>query len=291
MRSTPTTAENRRLTGRERRPRPASQHDAARRPRGPLFARTACCSGGGGPRTDAPFAALNADPAVMEFFPHLLTPVQSDRLASHGDRLFDRFGYGLWAVEVPDTKGSSASWVSLRSSPHDPFPDQPFPFAPTVEVGWRLAREAWGQGYAPEAARECLHFGFEVVGLDEIVSFTSSRQLPVPEGDGEDRDAPGRRRRLRPPPPRPAATRSCATCCTGCRETSGGQPPAPAAPAGGRQPVQPEERRRPKRPVSVGKESRWRPGRRGHRAARAGSRSRSRPSTRRSAPSGSGAAA
>ncbi len=68
------------------------------------------------PEDRAPFARLNADPAVMEFFPHPLTAAESDRLASHGDRLFDRYGYGLWAVEVLDGQAftSTANFRSRR---------------------------------------------------------------------------------------------------------------------------------------------------------------------------------
>ena len=144
------------------------------------------------PEDRAPFARLNADPALMEFFPHPLAAAQSDRLANHGDRLFDRYGYGLWAVEVLESQ-AFIGFVGLSAvESDDPFPDRPFPFAPTVEVGWRLAREAWGQGYAPEAARHCLRFGFEVVGLEEIVSFTSTvnlRSRRVMEKIGMHRDA------------------------------------------------------------------------------------------------------
>ena len=75
-------------------------------------------------------------------------------------------GHGLWAVERVDDGRSSASsaWRGIRSRP---------PFTPCVEVGWRLATAAWGRGYATEAARAALRFGFEDLGLTEIVSFTA----------------------------------------------------------------------------------------------------------------------
>lgn len=117
----------------------------------------------------APFAEMNADPVVMEFMPTLLSADESDDLAHRADALFDRFGYGLFAVEV---RGGEpfVGFVGLSAfSTSDP---RPLRFAPGVEVGWRLAHEVWGRGYAPEAATACLELGF-AAGLHEIVSFTS----------------------------------------------------------------------------------------------------------------------
>lgn len=116
-----------------------------------------------------PFAAMNADPAVMEFFPGALSREQSDGLAQRADELFDRFGYGLFAVEVRDNE-PFVGFVGL--APFTTDEPSPLPFAPGVEVGWRLAHGVWGRGYAAEAATASLDFGFSA-GLDEIVSFTS----------------------------------------------------------------------------------------------------------------------
>jgi ribosomal-protein-alanine N-acetyltransferase len=118
----------------------------------------------------APFAAMNADLAVMEFFPAPLSTAESDDLARRADALFDRVGYGLFAVEVLDGE-PFIGFVGL--SPFASADPSPLPFAPGVEVGWRLAHGAWGRGYAPEAAAACLEFGFTHAGLEEIVSFTS----------------------------------------------------------------------------------------------------------------------
>lgn len=110
-----------------------------------------------------PFAALNSDPIVME---HLLAPLSRAESDAFVDRIDDRFatsGWGLWAVEVadgPDFIGYVGLWPADFVTPG------------TVEVGWRLAKEAWGRGYAPEAAAEAVRMGFEEVGLEEIVSFT-----------------------------------------------------------------------------------------------------------------------
>ena len=123
----------------------------------------------------APFAALNADPQVMEHFPATLTRAESDELVAAIESRFDRHGFGLWALEIAAT-GEFIGFAGLNV----PSFDVP-PFArgtgPPVEVGWRLARPAWGHGYATEAARAALAYGFEVAGLPEIISFTSATNV------------------------------------------------------------------------------------------------------------------
>jgi ribosomal-protein-alanine N-acetyltransferase len=114
-----------------------------------------------------PFAALNADPVAMEYFPAPLTPAESDALADRIESHFEDRGYGLWAVEIPGAAGF-IGFVGLADVPAD------LPPAPGVEVGWRLAREHWGRGYATEAARAALHFAFGTLGLAEVVSFTAA---------------------------------------------------------------------------------------------------------------------
>jgi ribosomal-protein-alanine N-acetyltransferase len=111
------------------------------------------------------FAALNADPRVMEHFPSLLSRAESDTLVLRIGEHFARHGFGLWAVEAPGVT-DFLGFVGLS------IPRFAARFQPCVEIGWRLAREHWGRGYAPEAARAALRFGFERVRLDEIVSFT-----------------------------------------------------------------------------------------------------------------------
>ena len=111
------------------------------------------------------FAALNADPQVMEFLPRLLDRAESDALATRiRNRLAER-GFGLWAVEVCGV-APFIGFVGLS------VPSFEAHFTPCVEIGWRLARDHWGQGYATEAARAALDFGFRTLGLKEIVSFT-----------------------------------------------------------------------------------------------------------------------
>jgi RimJ/RimL family protein N-acetyltransferase len=118
----------------------------------------------------APFAALNADPRVAEHLGGPLSRAASDALAERIAAHFARHGFGLWALEV---RGGApfAGFVGLS------VPAFAAPFTPCVEVGWRLAAEHWGRGYATEAARVALDFGFATLGLDEIVSFTAVANL------------------------------------------------------------------------------------------------------------------
>ena len=113
-----------------------------------------------------PFARLNRDPTVMAFFPSLLERTESDALVDRIQGVISKQGWGLWAVELAETK-TFMGFVGL----HIPAVD--LPCSPCVEIGWRLAHAYWGKGYATEAAREALRFGFNDLGLDEIVSYTS----------------------------------------------------------------------------------------------------------------------
>jgi ribosomal-protein-alanine N-acetyltransferase len=116
----------------------------------------------------APYAALNADPAVMEHFPRALTTEQSDEMVDVMAARIEGDGYGLWATEVKAT-GAFIGFIGLNA------PRFETAFTPCVEIGWRLAQHAWGNGYAPEGATAVLRFGFEHVAVpnDEIVSFTT----------------------------------------------------------------------------------------------------------------------
>lgn len=117
-----------------------------------------------------PFAALNADPITMEFFPSVLTTPESDAAAAGNRAHIEEHGWGLWAVEVVET-GEFIGFTGLWTVPSD------YPFIPAVEVGWRLARAHWGRGYATEAARAAVEFGFGDLGLAEIVSMTAVANL------------------------------------------------------------------------------------------------------------------
>ncbi len=113
-----------------------------------------------------PFAAMNADPEVMRYFPAPLTRTESDALVERIEARFAEQDFGLWAVEER-VSGSFIGFVGLNQPQFEAH------FTPTVEVGWRLARSFWSYGYATEAARRALDYGFEVLDLPEIVSFTA----------------------------------------------------------------------------------------------------------------------
>lgn len=114
-----------------------------------------------------PFAAMNADAQVMEFFPARLDAEKSREMVQHIQEHFKREGFGLWALELR----KSAEFIGFVGLSKPSFQAH---FTPCVEIGWRLAQRFWGQGYAPEAAREVIRAGFEQVKLPEIVSFTAA---------------------------------------------------------------------------------------------------------------------
>jgi len=139
-----------------------------------------------------PFAALNADPRVMEHLIRTLSRDESDALAARIEEHFEAHGFGLFAVEVVDAS-AFAGFVGLS------VPRFEAHFTPCVEIGWRLAARYQGRGYATEGARAVLAFGFEQIGLDEIVSFTVPANLPsrrvmeklgMTRSDGDDFDHP-----------------------------------------------------------------------------------------------------
>lgn len=118
-----------------------------------------------------PFARLNADPRVMEFFPEPLSRAESDAVADRCAQGIEERGWGFWVVE------ERASAISIGFTGLSvPRPD--LPCSPCVEIGWRLARACWGKGYATEAARGALRVGFERLALPEIVAFTAAPNLP-----------------------------------------------------------------------------------------------------------------
>jgi len=118
-----------------------------------------------------PFAALNRDPAVVEFLPGPMSRADSDAMVERIEAHFDRHDFGVWAVEVTSV-ASFIGYVGLA------IPRFEAAFTPCVEIGWRLASAHWGRGYATEAARAALEYGFDQVGLREIVSFTVPQNLP-----------------------------------------------------------------------------------------------------------------
>ena len=118
-----------------------------------------------------PFAALNADAQTMRYFPVPISCEASDASIDAWQAQIDERGWGNWAVERRDTQ-EFIGFVGLT------VPKRVLPFSPCVEIGWRLARAHWGQGFATEAARAVLRAGFQQIGLGEIVSFTTLLNLP-----------------------------------------------------------------------------------------------------------------
>jgi RimJ/RimL family protein N-acetyltransferase/aminoglycoside phosphotransferase (APT) family kinase protein len=120
------------------------------------------------------FAKLNADPRVMEYFPSTLNREESNLMAEKIQRIIKERGWGWWAVSVPGIS-DFIGFIGLNSLEKSRLPVH---FSPAVEIGWRLAYEHWGKGYATEGARACLKYGFEKLGLNEIVSFTAVPNIP-----------------------------------------------------------------------------------------------------------------
>ena len=118
----------------------------------------------------APFAAMNADPEVMRFFPSALGREESDAVLARVRRKWDEDGISFAAAEAKG--GGLIGFCGLNRVTFAA------PFAPAVEIGWRLARGAWGQGYPTEAARGWLAQGFGAMGLAEIVAFTVPANAP-----------------------------------------------------------------------------------------------------------------
>jgi RimJ/RimL family protein N-acetyltransferase len=133
------------------------------------------------------FAEMNADRRVMEFFPATMSRDESDAGAARIRAHFEAQGFGLWAVELPDR----APFIGFTGLATPRFEAH---FTPCVEIGWRLSFAFWGFGYATEAARAALTFGFDGLGLREIVSFTAIsnvRSRHVMEKIGMKRDLAG----------------------------------------------------------------------------------------------------
>ncbi|MDD2768105.1 MAG: GNAT family N-acetyltransferase [Methylococcus sp.] len=117
-----------------------------------------------------PFARLNADPRVMEYFPRPLVRAESDALAGRIAALIEQRSWGFWAAELK-ASGEFIGFVGLH------VPSAELPFSPCVEIGWRLDFRYWGYGYATEAAEAALHVGFAGQNLTEIVAFTAVDNL------------------------------------------------------------------------------------------------------------------
>ena len=117
-----------------------------------------------------PFAKLNADPRVMEFYPKTLDRLETEAIIAKIEEKFEQQGFGFWAAELKNPK-TFIGFIGLN------VPGYPLPFSPCTEIGWRLAFDYWGRGYAQECARGVLTYAFEKLGLKEIVAFTAVNNL------------------------------------------------------------------------------------------------------------------
>ena len=115
------------------------------------------------------WAVMNADPAVREFFPSVLTREESDLAFDRIATGLAENGWGLWAVALD---GEFLGFTGLALQTFEAS------FTPATEIGWRFAAHAWGHGYATEAARAVLEFAFSELGLPEIVSMTAVQNTP-----------------------------------------------------------------------------------------------------------------
>ena len=118
-----------------------------------------------------PWVAMNADAAVRRYFPSIHTEAEALAEAARIRANLQRRGWGVWALQIPG-KIEFAGFVGLH------VPAFEAPFMPVVEMGWRLSRDAWGQGYASEAAATAAAFAFDTLGLDEVVSYTTCSNEP-----------------------------------------------------------------------------------------------------------------
>ncbi len=118
------------------------------------------------PEDIEPFAKLNADPLVREYFSSILNRKESDHVAKFISDEIEKNGYGFWAVSAPQIS-DFIGFIGIRPVDFESH------FTPAVEIGWRLAREFWGNGYATEGATAALKYGFQTLNLDEIVAFTA----------------------------------------------------------------------------------------------------------------------
>jgi RimJ/RimL family protein N-acetyltransferase len=118
-----------------------------------------------------PFAAMNADPRVMSYFPATLTRAESDALIERCIAHQRAHGFSFFALELR----KCGEFIGFTGIARPAFEAH---FTPCVEIGWRLACDYWNCGYATEAARECLRFAFGPLGLTEVVAYTVPANLP-----------------------------------------------------------------------------------------------------------------
>lgn len=116
------------------------------------------------------FSEMCADPEGMAFLPKLLTVEETKQMVGRIVEHFEKHGFGLYAVEKKDTK-TFIGYTGLMVAAFESF------FTPCIEIGWRIRRTEWNQGFATEAAKACLDYGFTHLGMEKVYSFTSVHNL------------------------------------------------------------------------------------------------------------------
>lgn len=117
------------------------------------------------------FAKMNANKEVMRYFPKTLNSKETDDFLNRVQEHFNEYGYGLWAVEIKDTK----EFIGFIGFLNATFEAE---FTPCTEIGWRLNNKYWNNGYATEGAKACLEYGFNNLNLNSIYSFTAEINQP-----------------------------------------------------------------------------------------------------------------
>jgi len=142
-------------------------------------------------RDREPFVAMNSDPEVMRYFPEVMSRAEANALMGRIEAARSRAGYSLLAAALKDS-GEFIGFIGLLPI------EEPLKSAlrgrPDTEIGWRLAREHWGKGYAPEGARACLDFAWDVLNAPEVVAITyhgNAQSIRVMEKIGMERDPKG----------------------------------------------------------------------------------------------------
>lgn len=118
-----------------------------------------------------PFIGMGFDPEVMKYFPKCLTQEESINFIKAVTSIIDENKWGFWAVELKESQ-EFIGFIGLLNQPIQ------FDFSPCIEIGWRLAKDFWGQGYATEGAKAALEYAFNTLNLDKVVSFTPSVNKP-----------------------------------------------------------------------------------------------------------------
>lgn len=121
------------------------------------------------------FAQINSDPEVMRYFPQVLSAELSNTIARKCQQLIADNGWGLWAVGLKHSSKPADNFIGFVGLN---YTHADLSFAPSVEIGWRLHKDYWGQGYATEAAQAALQFAFETLALSEVVAFTAVINRP-----------------------------------------------------------------------------------------------------------------